>query len=735
MRLIYSPDDALSGEAGLSAVLGGKASALFKLYRTVGMTPRLWCISTAGYDLFVRDNDLRAKINLELYRKDLKDMRWEEIWDISLRIQGLFLKAKISKELQEELSHLVLGELSGQPLSIRSSAPSEDGAELSYAGLHDSFLNITGIDDITRKIKRVWASLWSDRAILYRQELGLDARSSSMAVILQEFIAGKASGILFTSSPTGGKRMELEAVHGLNQGLVDGEIEPDRWGITTDASAILDYRTPKERQKLFAPSPATGVILQESNPDQIFNAPLADHEVLRIASAGTKLEQQFGCPQDIEWTLAAEQLFILQSRPITTISAPEAADKRAWYLSLTRSYDNLLHLWQQVEEVLLPQMAEEASRLAAMDLHPLTDEELANQLRQRHQINEHWSAVYWAEFIPFAHGVRLFGQLYNDVMEPANPFDFVSLLVGQEMLSTRRNTLLHSCAQIAASDEGVAKRLREGEIKAIDHRLFQENMSSLKQQFSMAGLGDGDDQETDALLIAIILQYTEREANGEATGPDRQQLEADFLEKAEGRLPCSAKDLLAMARASYRLRDDDNIYLGRIAQELDRAVGQARERVFAGASKPRPKTSVEELIALLCGEQLDLPLATTKRDFSITPKRIRARQLQGQAASVGIARGKARVIEDKSQLKEFVRGEVLIIDAVDPTLTFFAPLARGIVERRGGMLIHGAIIAREYGIPCITGVDRVTSLVKTGDTVTVDGYLGICTIEHAEALV
>jgi pyruvate,water dikinase len=104
---------------------------------------------------------------------------------------------------------------------------------------------------------------------------------------------------------------------------------------------------------------------------------------------------------------------------------------------------------------------------------------------------------------------------------------------------------------------------------------------------------------------------------------------------------------------------------------------------------------------------------------------VKARQLIGQPAGPGIARGKARGILDPSDLFEFKAGEILVCDAVDPNMTFVVPLSAGIVERRGGMLIHGAIIAREYGLPCVTGIPDACSLIKTGDEITVDGYLGI----------
>ena len=108
--------------------------------------------------------------------------------------------------------------------------------------------------------------------------------------------------------------------------------------------------------------------------------------------------------------------------------------------------------------------------------------------------------------------------------------------------------------------------------------------------------------------------------------------------------------------------------------------------------------------------------------------RMRLRQFTGQPAGPGVGSGLARVINTNKDLFEFLEGEIIICDAIDPAMTFVIPLASGIVERRGGMLIHGAIIAREYGIPCVTGIDNATRTISTGVHVTVDGYLGIVTI-------
>ena len=109
---------------------------------------------------------------------------------------------------------------------------------------------------------------------------------------------------------------------------------------------------------------------------------------------------------------------------------------------------------------------------------------------------------------------------------------------------------------------------------------------------------------------------------------------------------------------------------------------------------------------------------------------LQARQITGQPAGPGIATGNARVIKTASDLMNFKQGEVLICDSIDPNMTFVVPLASAVVERRGGMLIHGAIIAREYGLPCVTGITGAAEVIHTGDRVTVDGYLGIVIIEN-----
>jgi pyruvate,water dikinase len=172
------------------------------------------------------------------------------------------------------------------------------------------------------------------------------------------------------------------------------------------------------------------------------------------------------------------------------------------------------------------------------------------------------------------------------------------------------------------------------------------------------------------------------------------------------------------------MRDDDNIYLGRIEAQLLAAVQEAKRRL-EDRSGGQAHAILKQVLA-----EVDFGAGSSKADHPDRPAadKLQARQLLGQPAGPGIATGKARVIRQHSDLADFKHGEVLVCDAVDPNITFVVPLATAVVERRGGMLIHGAIIAREYGLPCITGIPDATTLIETGDQITVDGYLGIVTL-------
>ena len=676
---------------------GSKAYSLSVLSEHGINIPDGICITSHAYNSFISSTKLKNLIFMELNRKDFSSMRWEEIWDISLRIRNFFLNTPLPEKIYRNLKKIIDINFKDKYVAVRSSAPGEDSRETSFAGLHESYLNITGTEEIIKHIKLVWASLWSDGALLYRKELGLDIRKSSMAVIVQEIIEGEKSGVIFSVNPSNPSEAVIESVYGLNQGLVDGTVEPHRWFLDRKKGLIFSYKSTSSSKYII--SSEKGVMLSELPAEKINVPPLQNEEVIEVFHLSMACEKIFSSPQDVEWTFRGKNLYALQSRPVTAV-AVHTDDKRPWYMSLKRSFEHLKILRKRVEEELLPEMDRVAEELSLTDIQNMSDRELEEEIEKRKNIYKKWKDVYWNEFIPLAHGMRLFGQFYNDTVKPGDPYEFMDLLSGEALIALERNKYLQEISCLITED--VYKEY-------LSSGILPENITEvLNNYMNRFGQLSGNElnlsQEKEGLLKLLFQLYKNPVKKNK-----RKKDENFFLSFFEGEKKHYAMELLELGRASYRLRDNDNIYLGRIKVQLQKAVSEYK---FRGFLYEEDSSKVNH------------------SDFE-REKSLKARQIQGQPAGQGIATGTARVIVKQSQLFEFKQGEILVCDAVQPDMTFIVPLASAIIERRGGMLIHGAIIAREYGLPCITGVPDATSLIHTGDEITADGYLGIVVIRHA----
>ncbi len=664
-------------------------------------------------------------ILMELNRKPFASMRWEEMWDAALRIRNLFLKTPIPSELERELSESIDSRFGDTPVAVRSSAPGEDSEGSSFAGLHESFVNIRGSREIIDHVRLVWASLWSDAALLYRKELSLDVAKSSMAVLVQYLVEGERSGVAFSQNFNDPTTSLVESVWGLNQGLVDGTVQPDRWILDRRSGSVLEH-TPAEREKAVRPSPG-GTSLSALPPGLRDKPPLSSVELNKVFSLAMKAERWFGMPQDVEWTFRGEKIFTLQSRPVTTWIKK---DERSWNLSLRRSFENLRILRKRIEEDLIPSLVREAEELSGSGLSELKDVELAEVLAERHEAAERWTKVYWDDFIPFAHGARLFGQVYNDRMKPEDPFSFIDMLRPDNMAGTNRNSRLEKIAGDIARNGELKESLvkMEAGLPSAGGELFvREAMKELGQDSALILPG----REQEMALARLLLEMSGMPVRKKPQPERPKEIKDSFLLSFPDEERALADELLDLARASYRLRDEDNIYLGRVERLRDEALDEGLARLSAeGRGRGTPLPALEIVRALKDPLYVPVPVSgnsppTEEKGFRVSP-----RQLTGQPAGHGLAKGKARVIRNREDLFSFRSGEILVCDAIDPNMTFVVPLAAGIVERRGGMLVHGAIIAREYGLACVTGIPDATSLIRTGDTLTVDGYLGIVVVHE-----
>ncbi|MGC9323676.1 MAG: PEP/pyruvate-binding domain-containing protein [Desulfomonilia bacterium] len=707
--------------------VGSKAYALSVLLKHGFDVPKAACITTRAYEFYVKTTGLAERISMELSRKDFHNMRWEELWDASLRIRNMFLNTAMPAKLVNELKQPLEKLFRSSSVAVRSSAPGEDSTRASFAGLHESYMNVQGVYAILDHIRLVWASLWSDAALLYRRELGLDVHQSTMAVLVQELIIGDRSGVIFGRNPSDESQVVIEAIYGLNQGLVDGTVEPDRWNLDRASGRIISHE-PAKRLKRLVPA-KSGIVLENLPGGMKRKPPLGKDEVKRIYELAMRAEQIFGSSQDVEWTFRDKDLYTLQSRPITTLGKGNVTDDRSWYRSLSRSFENLKLLRSKIEGELVPEMIAEADRLSEEHLARLPDDELARKIEERMNIFHDWEKAYWKYFIPFAHGMRLFGRVYNDTVRPHDPYEFMDLLRSSTMLSIKRNHMLEDMAGEVRKHKNLEDALREGKDTSAFVRFstligtFVDTFGDLTCYSAQCAHGDG-------AVRKIVLEMASRPPGEEVVHLKNIERLEDYYFSffPEEKIPF-ATDLLDLARASYRLRDDDNIYLGRIKGLLLDAIEEGKHRIeLRGSHLPNGLANEDVVKALRDPGYIPSGSNEELSDGQSYQLRMRARQLIGQPAGSGIATGKARVFVDGFTLTDFKAGEILVCDSLDPNMTFIIPLASGIVERRGGMLIHGAIIAREYGLPCVTGVPDAIHLIRTGDHITVDGYLGIVVI-------
>lgn len=724
--------------------VGGKAHTLSRLLAAGHPVLPGWVVTTTAYRSFVTRHGLDRRIAMELSRKDPENFRWEELWDAALRLRNAFLRAPLDEDLRAELAARVSGP---DPWAVRSSSPREDGRGSSFAGLHDSLLEVAPGQPLEEALRSVWASLWSDAALLYRHEIGLESSRSAMAVLLQPMHPATPSGVAFGRDPRdlGADRCLVEAVPGLCQGLVDGSRDPDHWEIRRSDRSLLGYRAGLRGETSGDPIPPL----------------LTEEEVSGLVDTLLRLEALLGYPVDLEWTGPGVGRILLQARPVTAPPPDQQEDPRAWYLTLSPDDDALRELRREVAEELIPALEAEGRRLAAEDLSALSDAALAGALEHRRERLTHWMQVYWDRFIPFAHGARRLGNYYNDLLKPRDPYEFLGLLREQDLLATRRNQALGELARLLQEEAPLRRTLEERlgtgtpipdlapQLEALPGgEEFSRRFEQVRRDyFDLTYQGERLGEDRAGLLRHLLARARGLDAPP-ASGPDVESPPASAEELLEGFLAAVppggealARELLETGRLSWRLRDDDNLLVGRLESQLLRALAIAGQRLGGRLSReggaPLEPEHLEEVTRSLRDPDrpprlLPGPPPPSESSGQPAEEGARPRQLPGQPASPGIAVGPARVVAGPSDLAAFRPGEVLVCDAIEPSMTHVVPLAVAVVERRGGMLVHGAIIARELGIPCVNGIPEAVGRIPTGQLVTVDGYLGVVTLGQPE---
>lgn len=310
------------------ALVGGKGANLGELCNVPGVNvPTGFCITTQAYTDFVNRSDEFSRLLDALQAIDVESLK--TIKAVGLRIRTYLENLDIPSPIHQEIIRAWQKTGSQYAYAVRSSATVEDLPGASFAGQQDTYLNIKGETELLVHVRKCWASLFTDRAIAYRAKNGFDHRKVLLSVVVQQMVFPEVSGIMFTADPVTGNRkvISIDAAFGLGEALVSGLVNADLYKVR--AERIIKRQVAVKKLAIY-PLADGGTEERDIPLQRQSEQALTDEAILELARVGSRIEEHFGRPQDIEWGYADGRIYIVQSRPITTLyPLPELPDAKS----------------------------------------------------------------------------------------------------------------------------------------------------------------------------------------------------------------------------------------------------------------------------------------------------------------------------------------------------------------------------------------------------------------------
>jgi len=304
------------------ASVGGKGANLGELTNAQIPVPTGFIITADAYYEFLKTTNIVEQVRQQLNNLDPHDSK--QLQQVAEEIQKIILDSTLPPDLISNIKE-AYNKMGGGYVAVRSSATAEDLPDASFAGQQSTFLNIQGDSQVVEAVKGCWASLFNARAIFYRAEQKFDHFQVGIAVPVQRMVQSQASGVMFTVEPvTSDKhKIAIEAVYGLGEAIVSGEVTPDLFIIDkSDLRIISKVINKQEWQLVKNPDGRDGNLnIKVPIPVELQNTQkISDEDVLKLASIGKSIEWHYKFPQDIEWAKEGGDLFITQARPVTTLN-------------------------------------------------------------------------------------------------------------------------------------------------------------------------------------------------------------------------------------------------------------------------------------------------------------------------------------------------------------------------------------------------------------------------------
>lgn len=307
------------------SLVGGKGLNLGKLSNIQGIqVPEGFCVTTIGYEKAIEQNEDFRTLLQQLTK--LKKEERAQIGEMSKKIREVIMAVEIPSDVVEAVAHYLSRFGNEHAYAVRSSATAEDLPYASFAGQQDTYLNIIGEKAILQHVRKCWASLFTERAVMYRMQNGFKHNQVSICVVVQKMVFPEASGILFTADPVTSNRkvLSIDASFGLGEALVSGLVSADNYKVKE--GEITETRIATKKVAIYALKEG-GTETKQIDLAQQKIQTLSEQQILQLASIGRQIEAYFRCPQDIEWCLVDDTFYIVQSRPITTLyPIPEKND-------------------------------------------------------------------------------------------------------------------------------------------------------------------------------------------------------------------------------------------------------------------------------------------------------------------------------------------------------------------------------------------------------------------------
>jgi len=317
---IYIPGN--DGDIPSIEQVGGKARNLTIMQRNGILVPDFFVLTTAFFEKFAINEDILEKIDVQLH-SSVSSL--EAVNKISETLQQLIFSTSFSDDLHKEIKAALSAVSTGSEncFSVRSSAVDEDGKKFSFAGQLESFLYVEPGEILFSCIQKCFASAFSERVMAYRFHNNLPFNKVRPAVVIQKMIFGEISGVMFTGNPLNNNPDQtlINATYGIGEGIVSGELDSDMWVVDEQNTLVKKQITVKNEQIVFCAAKGSGTVKEDVAGPLQKKESLSDETILELTTAGRKIEQIFGSiPQDIEFCIKKNQLYFLQSRPVTTLS-------------------------------------------------------------------------------------------------------------------------------------------------------------------------------------------------------------------------------------------------------------------------------------------------------------------------------------------------------------------------------------------------------------------------------